>query len=146
MSDKSPVPPGGRERAQPESFRASALQTSFTVNDIQKSLAWYRDILGFIVDEKYEREGRLQAVALKAGAVRVLIGQDDFVKGKDRKKGQGMSVQFTTTQDIDALAAQIEKRGAKLESPPEDRYGMRSFSVKDPDGFRFVISSPRVRS
>lgn len=146
MSDKSPVPAGGRERAQPETFRASTLQASFTVNDIQKSLTWYRDVLGFVVDEKYEREGRLQAVALKAGAVRVVIGQDDFVKGKDRKKGQGMSVQFTTTQDIDALAARIEKRGAKLASKPEDRYGTRTFSVLDPDGFRFVISSPRVRS
>ena len=146
MSDKPPVPPGGRERAQPESFRASALQASFTVNDIQKSLAWYRDILGFVVDEKYEREGRLQAVALKAGAVRVLIGQDDGAKGKDRVKGQGMSLQFTTTQDIDSLAAQVEKRGGKLDTKPADQYGMRSFSVKDPDGFRFVISSPRVRT
>jgi len=57
-----------------------------------------------------------------------------------------MSLQFTTTQDIDALAAQIAKRGGKLDAPPEDRYGMRSFSVKDPDGFKFVISSPRVRA
>jgi uncharacterized glyoxalase superfamily protein PhnB len=143
MSLKSPVPAGGRERAQPESFRASALQGSFSVNDIQKSLAWYRDVLGFVVDQPYERDGKLRAVSMKAGAVRIVIGQDDGAKGANRVKGQGMSLQFTTSQDIDALAARIEKRGGKLETKPEDMYGMRSFSVRDPDGFKFVISSER---
>ena len=53
------------------------LSVSLTVKDLQKSLAWYRDVVGFTIDQKYEREGKLMAVALKAGNVRVLIGQDD---------------------------------------------------------------------
>ncbi len=143
MSTKTAAPSGQRERAQPETFRATALQASFSVNDIQKSLAWYRDVFGFVVDQPYERDGKLRAVALKAGSTRIVIGQDDGAKGANRVKGQGMSLQFTTSQDIDALAAAIEKRGAVLESQPADAYGARSFSVRDPDGFKFVISSPR---
>src|SRR5512133_4147122 len=91
-------------RAEPESLRARALQASLTVQDIAKSLAWYRDILGFTVDQKYEREGKLRAVSLKAGAVRILINQDDGSKGLERVKGQGLSLQITTAQSIDDVA------------------------------------------
>jgi hypothetical protein len=38
-------------RAQPESFRARRLTASLTVNDIQASLAWYRDVVGSFVSE-----------------------------------------------------------------------------------------------
>ena len=51
-------------------LNGSALAASLTVNDIQASLAWYRDVFGFAVDRNYEREGKLMAVSLKAGEVR----------------------------------------------------------------------------
>ena len=131
------------ERAQPETFRGKALNASLTVKDLTKSLAWYRDVLGFMVREKYEREGALRAVALRAGAVEIVIGQDDGAKGTDRVKGQGMSMRITTGQDIDAIAQRIKSRGGTLVTEPEDMYGARSFRVKDPDGFMYVISSER---
>jgi uncharacterized glyoxalase superfamily protein PhnB len=142
----TPEPPARarhEERAQPETFRAKTLNASLTVKDIAKSLAWYRDVLGFMVREKYEREGALRAVALRAGAVEIVIGQDDGAKGMDRVKGQGFSLRITTGQDIDALAQRIKARGGTLASEPEDMYGARSFRVKDPDGFMLVISSER---
>ena len=71
---------------------------------MQKSLVWYRDKIGFFVDEQIQRGGKLSAVALKAGDVRILINQDDGGTGWDRVKGAGFTLQFTTAQDIDALA------------------------------------------
>jgi uncharacterized glyoxalase superfamily protein PhnB len=135
---------GKVERAEPESFRARDLAVSLTVKEIEKSLAWYRDVLGFIVGEKHEREGRLRFVSLKAGAVKVLLAQDDGAKGLDRKKGEGFSMQFTTAQDIDELAKRIKAHGTGLASEPEDRWGARAFRVRDPDGFMLVFSSERV--
>src|SRR5829696_4427167 len=93
-----------RDQQKPESFRARALSMSLTVKDLKSSVAWYRDTVGFTVDQEYEREGKLRAVALKAGDIRILLNQDDGAKGWDRKKGEGFSFQFTTTQDIDAVA------------------------------------------
>ena len=90
-------------------------------------MAWYRDVVGFSVDQEYEREGTLRAVSLKAGDVRIVIGQDDGAKGMDRVKGAGMSLQFTTVQDIDELAKQIKERGGKLEAEPADAWGARYF-------------------
>lgn len=143
MSTPSQVPSGGTTRAQPESFRGRTLSASLTVKDLEKSVAWYRDIVGFTVDQRYERDGKLRAVSLKAGAVNILIGQDDGAKGLDRVKGEGFSLRITTAQDIDELAQRIKDHGGVLESEPADAWGARVFRLQDPDGFRFVISSER---
>jgi len=123
-------------------FRGRALSASLTVKDLEKSLAWYCDVLGFSVDRRHEREGKLVAVSLQAGDVRILLGQDNGAKGWDRIKGEGFSMQITTDQDIDALARRIKEHGVELETEPVDTpWGARVFRVRDPDGFRFAISS-----
>jgi uncharacterized glyoxalase superfamily protein PhnB len=128
-------------RAVPESFRARALTASFTVKDLQKSLAWYRDVAGFTVAEQYEREGKVVGVVLKAGDIEMLINQDDGAKGWDRVKGEGFSLMFTTIQDVDALAKRIVANGGKLATEPTDMpWGARMFRIQDPDGFKLVIS------
>jgi uncharacterized glyoxalase superfamily protein PhnB len=142
MSTESPAAAGADRRAHPESFRARALSASLTATDLQKSLAWYRDVMGFTVDQQYEREGTLRAVALKAGSVRILLGQDDGAKGWDRAKGEGLSLMFTTAQNVDEVAERIRQRGGTLDSEPMDMpWGARVFRVRDPDGFRLAISS-----
>jgi Uncharacterized protein conserved in bacteria len=131
-----------REHKTPESLRARTLAASFTVNDLARSLAWYTDIVGFTVDQKHERDGKLRAVSLKAGEVRILLGQDDGAKGWDRQKGAGSSIMLTTAQNVDELAARIKERGGVLESEPADMpWGARVFRISDPDGFKIAISS-----
>ena len=107
------------ERTQPEGFHAQALSASLTVKDLQASVAWYRDVVGFAVDRRYERDGIPRAVALSAGAVQILLGQDDGAK-------------------------RIKARGGTLESEPADtRWGVRMFRLQDPDGFKLVISATK---
>ena len=135
---------GGSARSQPESFRARAIQPSITVKDLQKSVAWYRDVVGFIVDQNMERDGKLRAVRLKAGGVVILLNQDDGAKGWDRKKGEGISFQFTTAQSIDDIANRIKANGGTLDTEPADMpWGVRMFRLRDPDGFKLAISSER---
>ncbi len=87
---------------------------SFTVNEIEKSVAWYRDVLGFTVKERWEREGKLAGVEMAAGDVSFLLSQDDWQKGRDRVKGEGFRVYCTTVQDVDRLAGRIRERGGTL--------------------------------
>jgi predicted enzyme related to lactoylglutathione lyase len=143
MDTNTAVPQGSTPRTQPESFRGRSLAASLTVSDLQRSLTFYRDVVGFTVDRKFEREGRLAAVALKAGAVELLLGQDDGAKGEGRVKGEGFSLQITTSQDVDALAKRIKDRGGLLTTEPADVWGARVFRMQDPDGFRLTISSQR---
>jgi uncharacterized glyoxalase superfamily protein PhnB len=123
-------------------FQADSLEASLTVKDLATSVAWYCDVVGFAVDRKHERAGKLIAVSLRAGAVRLLLSQDDGAKGLDRVKGEGMSFQLTTRQSADELARQIKEHGGVLQSEPVDMpWGARVFRLRDPDGFRLTISS-----
>ena len=127
-----------------QSFDALSLGASLTVKDLQRSVAWYRDVVGFTVDRKFEREGKLFGVALKAGAVQILLNQDDGAKGLDRMKGEGLSFMITTAQNVDEIANRIRAQGGTLASEPADMpWGARVFRVQDPDGFRIAFSSPR---
>lgn len=144
MSTNSPVPAAGIDGPKPESFRGRTLSASLTVKDLQKSLAWYHHVVGFTIDQTYEREGKMRAVALKAGDVRILLNQDDGAKGWDRVKGEGFSLQITTAQNVDEIAQRIKQRGGTLESEPADMpWGARLFRLRDPDGFKLAISSAR---
>ena len=42
---------------------------SFTVNDLEKSLAFYRDVLGFKVEQTYEEGGETRGDMFRAGKV-----------------------------------------------------------------------------
>lgn len=122
-----------------EKFHASTA-VSITVKDIQKSLAWYQNIVGLGVDRAYDHEGRLVMVALKAGDVRINLNQDDGKKGWDRIKGLGFSINLWTKEDIDAIAHRIKASGGTLDSEPVDAsWGARYFRLTDPDGYKLAI-------
>lgn len=130
------------QRKQPETLRMRSAAPGFTVNDIEKSLAWYRDVLGFVVKSRWEHEGKLAGAEIAAGSVLFMIGQDDWKKGRDRVKGEGFRIYCTTGQDVDRLAAQIKARGGALTQEPADQpWGMRDFALGDPDGFKITIGA-----
>jgi uncharacterized glyoxalase superfamily protein PhnB len=130
----------GGKRPESGALSMTSASPGFTVNDLDKSLTWYRDVVGFVVDERWERDGKLAGVSLQAGKVTFMIGQDDWKKGRDRRKGEGFRLYCETTQDVDALAAKIKARGGTLDEEPRDTpWGSRDFSLTDPDGFKLTI-------
>ena len=141
-SSKKARPAPAKAAATAGGLKLGEASPSFTVNDLDRSLAWYRDVLGFSVDERWERDGKLMGVSLQAGDVTFMIGQDDWKKGRDRKKGEGFRLYCTTTQDVDALARRIQSRGGMLDQEPQDQpWGTRDFSLTDPDGFKITIGA-----
>ena len=127
-------------REDPQTFRARAVTVSLTVKDLDASIKWYRDIAAFMVDETWERDGKVVGATLKAGGIEVWMSQDDGKKGWDRAKGEGISITFTTTQDLDMLASGIKSRGGVLASEPTDMpWGARMFQIVDPDGFKLAF-------
>jgi uncharacterized glyoxalase superfamily protein PhnB len=132
-----------RKATAKESLKFTSASPSFTVDDLERSLAWYIDVVGFSMGERWERDGKLMGAELSAGGVTVMIGQDDWKKGRDRKKGEGFRIYLETRQDLDALAEAIESRGGMLDSRPEDTsWGSRVFTLTDPDGFKITIATP----
>ncbi len=135
---------GAKARPGAEALKMLSASPSFTVSDLEKSLAWYRDVLGFAVEERWEDQGKLVGAGLRAGNVRFMVGQDDWKKGRDRKKGEGFRLYCTTTQKVDALAKKIVARGGKLDQEPRNQpWGMRDFALTDPDGFKITIAEEK---
>jgi uncharacterized glyoxalase superfamily protein PhnB len=122
-------------------FEATTISISLTVKELQKSVEWYHDILGFSIERKIERDGKLRSVTVNAGPVRIALNQDDGAKGWDRIKGLGFSFNIRTNQDIDELAKRIKEHGGTLDTEPADmQWGVRMIRLHDPDGYKIAIS------
>ena len=120
-------------------LNALGIAPILTVNDLDQSLGFY-ERLGFGIEERYERDGKLSGVRLAAGEARINLTQDDWAKGRERAKGVGVRLFMPTLQDIDELAAKVKAAGVALDSGPEDMPWGRSFACTDPDGFKLTMA------
>jgi uncharacterized glyoxalase superfamily protein PhnB len=134
----------GRPRQQPETLRLRSITPTFTVNNLDQSVAWYQDGLGFFVSERWEEGGKLQGVMLKAGSCHLSLSQDDFSRGRDRLKGVGFRIWCETFQDVDAIAARLTKFGGTIVEEPGNRWDTYSFTAQDPDGFRITVAKAKA--
>ena len=124
-----------------QAVQVTSITPIFTVDDLQKSIAFY-EALGFTVGERWEDNGALLGVMLGAGETQIGLSQDDWKKGRDRKKGVGVRLFLATTQNVDEIAARVKSAGIKLESEPHDtEWKSRAFEVTDPSGFVLTIGS-----
>ena len=113
---------------------------SLTAKDLSQSVAFYRDVLGFTVDNVREREGKPAAATVRSGIARIFLNQDDGGRGWERTKGEGFSITFDTAQDVDTIAERIKSNGWTLATEPADMpWGVRMLRVEDPDGYRLGI-------
>ena len=139
-----PARPRLGARRQPETLRLRKLTPGFTASDLQRSMAFYRDVLGFVIGDEWRDNGSLSGCEIHAGAVTFMLNQDDFKKGRDRQKGIGTRIWCHTAQDLDKLAAEIKARGGNLDQEPQDMpWGDRVFMITDPDGFKFTFVQAR---
>jgi uncharacterized glyoxalase superfamily protein PhnB len=123
-------------------LQVKTITPNLTVDDLQASIGFF-EALGFAVDERWEDNGTLNGVMMRAGTGYIGLSQDDWKRGRDRKKGAGTRLLIETAQDIDALAKRAKQAGIKLDSGPKDTpWGSRAFEVTEPSGFLFTIASP----
>lgn len=127
-------------RRQPETLRFRACFPGLTVNDLQRSIRWYRDVLGMNEGPKYEQNGQVTGIEMVAGTISFYLSQDDFSLGQDRKKGMGVRFWARTAQDIDMLATRVKTKGGVLAKDVHDvGWGPRGFAIDDPDGYHLTI-------
>ena len=128
--------------ATQEVVQISAIVTTLTVDDLQKSIAFY-EALGFAISERWEDKGTLLGVMLRAGTTEIGLNQDDWKKGRDRKKGIGVRLSISTTPgNVDEIARRAKNAGITLKSEPRDtEWKSRAFEVSDPSGYMLTVFS-----
>jgi predicted lactoylglutathione lyase len=125
-----------------EAVQISAIVPTLTVDDLQKSIAFY-EALGFTINDRWEDKGTLLGVMMRAGTTEIGLNQDDWKKGRDRKKGIGVRLSISTTRNtVDELAKRAKNAGIPLKSEPHDtEWKSRAFEVTDPTGYLLTVYS-----
>ncbi len=141
MADETMEPAAGERRHAPQSLRLRSISPALTADDLERSLRFYVDAVGFTVEDRWEQDGKLLGVMLVAGACRIGLSQDDWAKGRDRTKGIGFRIFAETAQDLDALAARLREHGVEPDGPKTEPWGDRTLTVTDPDGFKLTLTA-----
>jgi catechol 2,3-dioxygenase-like lactoylglutathione lyase family enzyme len=116
----------------------------FMVTDMDASLRFYVDGLGFTLTNKWTQRGRIEWCWLEHGTAAMMLQEyrnDADHPGKpDGGLGQGVSVCFMCADAI-ALYHAFLDRGVDAQRPFVGN-GLWVTSVKDPDGYRLDFESP----
>lgn len=119
-----------------------------SVADIEASITFYTEKLGFTHEWSMTDENNKPTFScVKLGDAEVMLGVlEGFVEEADRDRlGKGVQLFIRLPQeiDVDALYTQAKTSGATIARELETRdWGERTFSVKDLDGYHFMISKP----
>jgi lactoylglutathione lyase len=115
----------------------------FSVSNIDASIRYYVDDLGFQMTYKWIDEGKLRWCWLQLGGAALMLqefpkeGRDSWVpKGK---VGEGVSIYFIC-EDALAIYREVTSRGIKAERPFVGN-GMWVSSLSDPDGYKIHFES-----
>src|SRR3989442_9417111 len=96
--------------------------------------------VGVKVGGEWRENGTLEGCEMLAGAVRFYLTQDDFAKGRDRKKGIGSLLSCPTAQHHHPFAAQVKPRRGALDPEPRGMpAGQTLVMIPDPDGFNLTF-------
>lgn len=137
-----------------------------TSRDMQRSIGFYRDTLGFTLKEAwpdakapmwcsllFEGQVVMLGAMMKPEQAAQMCGGDEGAatymrtlaeEFQKNQAGVGI-VTYIKVADVDGYHAQVVKRGLKGASAPKSQfYGLREFAVQDPDGYRFLFYTPIV--
>jgi catechol 2,3-dioxygenase-like lactoylglutathione lyase family enzyme len=105
------------------------------VCDLERSAAYYRDVLGFSLSWEDMTGWRLA----ERGSVRLMLGEcpDDKPAAEI---GSHNWFGYLEDDDVDALRAELIARGAECSEPRDQPYGMREIIVTTIDGHRIVFA------
>jgi lactoylglutathione lyase len=116
----------------------------FHVTNIEASLRFYVEGLGFVLTNKWTPEGRIEWCWLELDDVALMLQEyrrDGQPRGvPEGPLGQGVSICFMCTDTL-AIYHDLISRGVTAQQPYVGN-GLWVTSVTDPDGYRLDFESP----
>ena len=118
---------------------------ALAVADIETSVRFYTDVLGFDVGFTLPGEdGKLIHASVQRGDSYLMFGRIDPSNAHDQGPlGQGVVLYATVAdnEDIDSYFENVRDAGAAIMQEPTDQFwGHRDWGITDPDGYHLFIS------
>lgn len=123
----------------------TGMGTNIVVKDVAKSLAFYKDTLGFTVVSALPAAAPHVFAWVQRGGVHIFINdlatvQKDAVQAKRYKPGPGGITIYVLMTGIDDLYGAVKGKATVLEPIETKAYGSREFTLTDPDGYVVTFS------
>ena len=116
----------------------ASVTPNLLVQDIERSTAFYRDVLGFAVKRTVPDEAPFVFVWLEHDGVNLFLNDpravDKDVPGAQARPFGGTATMFFVLDDVDGYHARVAPRARVVMPLKTQFYGMREFAVEDPDG------------
>ena len=113
-----------------------AIMPVLKVVDLQRSIDWYANVLGFDADGPFAGDGAHCFV--RSGDAEVLLSTGSHFGGKPSFTG---TLYFRVT-GVDALFGRISGRAEVVWPLEAQEYGTREFGIRDPDGYILAFAEP----
>ena len=104
------------------------------VNNLEDSLSFYRDQLGFEI-ESNNGGAEPPMATVRAGALRITLVQQIETM---LKRGRGVHFVLGTS-DVDQFHEGLRTSEVKVSPPTDEGWGGRFISLQDPDGYRLFF-------
>ncbi len=113
------------------------------VEDADRSIAFYRDALGFEVVQTFEAAGATVWAMLMSDDIKLMINRPDHADSKARRgaASYGDVVLYCHVESARDRHADLAARGVAVGGVTTEAYGMEEFLLRDPDGYEIAIGS-----
>lgn len=115
------------------------LTPNLIVSNVARSVAFYRDVLGFRLDATVPGDAPYVFASVQSGAVEIFLNQPEpayaeYPAFKDRPIGGTLTL-FIEVVDIQSVHESLKDR-VTIVMPLEHKwYGVTEFAITDPDGY-----------
>jgi catechol 2,3-dioxygenase-like lactoylglutathione lyase family enzyme len=122
-----------------------AISPSFIVTEVERTIAFYRDKLGFETRFLQPEKAPFFAIIGRDGAQIFIKAERDITPVPNHTRHRHLRLDaFVYAPDPDALAAEFADHGAAFSEPLKDTSdGLRGFEITDPDGYVLFFGRPR---
>jgi catechol 2,3-dioxygenase-like lactoylglutathione lyase family enzyme len=123
----------------------TAISPFFIVSNVDRTIAFYREKLGFETTFQEPDRSPFFAIIRRDGAQLLLKSDGGVAPLPNPKRHPSMRWDaFVYAPDPDALAADFVDHGAAFSAPLADTHdGLRGFELTDPDGYVLFFGRPR---
>jgi glyoxylase I family protein len=111
------------------------------VDDLETSVAFWRDRLGFkLVGQAESEDGQMFWCRLERAGSSIMLQTAEADDGPARERGRGVTLYFVC-DDVDAFFEEASSRGLRVDPPTTAYYGMRQLYVPEPNGYFVCFES-----